>query len=211
MGFKKFLFYFIWLLAISVGPITIFSNTPIKTVIGNDLGIINLLQRITGLLAFTLLSFQLVLGPLMPKLVEKMGGWIFNFHVTEGLGAWGIVLLHPTLNVFLNYKISGLSTALLTFFPRFSSTQEVWYSFGKFAFILITIAVLAGYFREKPFLRKNWNKLHILNYFAFVFVAIHTYYSGTDAWTAPFSWFYWIGVGAIVLATLSRLLRLRED
>ena len=209
-GFKKFLFYLLWLSAISLGPITIFRSTPLREVIGNDLEVINLLQRITGLLAFTLLSFQLVLGPLMPTFVEKMGGWIFNFHITEGLGTWGIILLHPTLFVFLNYKIEGLSSALLTFLPRFSPTQEIWYSFGKFALILITIAVLAGYFREKPFLRRNWRKFHILNYFAFVFVAIHAYFSGTDSPSAPFSWFYWMAIGVIVLVTLLRLKRLRK-
>jgi predicted ferric reductase len=207
--FKKFLFYGVWLLAIVLGPVTIFNNTPLRVVVDNDLEIINLLQRITGLLAFTLLSFQLVLGSLMPKLIERLGGWIFNFHITEGLGAWGIMLLHPTLFLLLNYKIEGLSTALLTFVPRFSPPQEVWYSLGKFALVLISIAVLAGYFREKPALRRNWRKFHILNYFAFVFVAIHSYYSGTDAWTPPFSWFYWMAIGTVVLAALSRVIRLK--
>jgi predicted ferric reductase len=179
-------------------------------VVDNDLEIINLLQRLTGLLAFTLLSFQIVLGTMMPKFIEKMGGWIFNFHLTEGLGAWGIMLLHPTLLVFLNYRIEGASLALLTFLPRFSPSQEIWYSFGKFALILVTIAVLAGYFREKPLLRKNWRKFHILNYFAFVFVAIHAYFSGTDAWTPPFFWFYWTAIGVCILALLSRLIRVRK-
>ena len=209
-SFKKFLFYLVWLLAISLGPIAIFRNTPLARVVDNELEIINLLQRLTGLLAFTLLSFQIVLGTLMPKLIEKMGGWIFNFHLTEGLGAWGIMLLHPTLFVFLNYRIEGLSTALLTLLPRFSPNQEIWYSFGKFALILISIAVLAAYFRQKPFLRKNWHKFHILNYLGYGFVAIHAFYSGTDAWTAPFSWFYWIAIGVVILATFLRLLRLRK-
>jgi predicted ferric reductase len=204
--FKKFLFYLVWLTSVILGPITIFTNTPLAKVLDNELEILNLLQRITGLLAFTLLAFQLVLGSLMPKLIEKMGGWLFNFHLTEGLGAWGIMLLHPTLFLFINYKIEGLTSALLTFVPSFGSNQEIYYSFGKFALMLITIAVLAGHFREKPALRKNWRKFHILNYFAFVFVAVHAYYSGTDAWTPPFAWFYWLAIGVVAIAVLSKLI-----
>ena len=193
-GFKKFLYWLLWLSALAIGPITIFRNTPLKEIVGSDLSVINFLQRITGLLAFTLLSFQIILGSFMSRLTEKLGGWIFRFHVSEGLGAWGIILIHPTLFALLNYRIGGIFPAVLTFLPRFSPNQEIWYTFGKFALVLITIAALAGYFREKPFLRQNWRKFHILNYAGFVFVAVHSYFSGTDVWTFPFSWLYWIAV-----------------
>lgn len=208
--FKKFLYYSFWLSVVAIGPVTIFRNTSLSDIVGSDIAAINFLQRLTGLLAFTLLSFQIILGSFMPSLTEKLGGWIFRFHVSEGLGTWGIILIHPALFALLNYKIEGIYSALLTFLPRFSPNQEIWYTFGKFALILITIAVLAGYFREKPFLRQNWRKFHILNYAGFVLVAIHSYFSGTDVWTSPFSWLYWIAVFCVSFTVIVRLGSLRK-
>jgi len=209
-GFKKFLFYFVWVVLLLIGPLTIRRNTPLRLILGDELLIINFLQRFTGLLAFTLLAIQIILGSLMPRLIDKLGGWIFNFHQAEGLWVWGIILLHPAFFALLNYTNSGLLAALLTIIPRFSPSIELWYSFGKFAFLLITTAVLAGYFREKPFLRKHWRKFHILNYFGFAFVAVHSYFSGTDTWTAPFSWLYWVAVLLVATTILLRLNLLRK-
>jgi predicted ferric reductase len=211
LGFKKFLFYLVWLVALSLGPITIIRNSSGLEIFGDEKLLINFLQRLTGLLAFTLITFQIILGSQMTKLIEKLGGWIFSFHVTEGLFVLGIVLLHPLLFTLLNYLSGGLSAALLTILPRFNPNQEIWYSFGKFGLLLILTAIFAGYFRQRPFLRKNWRKFHILNYFAFILVAIHAYFSGSDAWTAPFSWFYWLAIGVVLFLILLRLNVFRKN
>lgn len=143
----------------------------------------------------------------MTALTEKLGGWVFKFHTTQGLFIYGLILIHPMLYTVFNYFSLGVFNPLFTIFPMSLERSELWISFGRFSFLLLTVGVAAGYFRTKPFLRERWRSLHILNYVAFIFVAVHAYFTGTDAWTPPFSWFYWLAVFTIGFTILRRLYR----
>src|SRR3972149_5837173 len=201
---KKSVFLFIWFLTLLIGPLTILRVTSPGS-IDSPLLITNFFQRLTGLLAFTLLSWQIVLGSLMPRLTEKLGGWVFKFHTTQGLFSFGLILIHPMLYTLFNYFRNGVFNPLYTIFPTSLVITEFWISFGRFAFLLLTLGVIAGYFRTKPFFREKWRTLHILNYIGFIFVAIHSYFVGTDSWTAPFSYFYWVAFGVVTITIVRRV------
>lgn len=185
---KKAIFYLLWLLLLSLGPITVLRNSTGFS--------INVFQRIVGLSAFTLIFVQVILGSFMPKLAEKLGGWIFRFHVTEGIFTYVFVLAHPLLFVFNPlYVFLGFST----------QKAELFYSFGRSAFWLITVAVTAALLRTQPWLQNNWRKFHILNYVAFFLIWFHSLKVGTDIGTFPFSFFHGpslVIVSAIVLYKL---------
>ena len=193
-----------------VGPYTVLKNTPLPEAIGNQVTLINVLQRITGLTAFTLLIFQIILGALMSKFIDKLGGWIFNFHKVEGLVIWGFIFLHPLLFITARYFQFGLSEALLAIVPSVSTYTQKLYSLGKLAFIFVSIGVLSGYFRDKPLIRKSWKYLHLLNYVAFTIVALHTYLLGTDAFRPPFLWLYWVSISLVVGLVIFRVIKLRN-
>ena len=194
MNKNKLVFYILWILLVSLGPIAVLKNTPLALLAGHSALILNFLQRVIGLVAFTLLFIQLILGSFMPYLTQKFGGWIFNFHVMEGILIYILVLGHPALYMAYRYLIGqGLD-------PFFIFTNvcvlchtklDLYYTFGRVAFWFITIGVFAGLYRTAtPFLRTHWRKFHILNYFAFLFVGYHSLMLGSDLGTAPFAYFH---------------------
>lgn len=198
---SKILFFSIWLFLVLLGPYTIYKSIALGVAINNPVILINVLQRITGLVAFTLIFIQIVLGSLMQKWTEKLGGWVFKFHLIEGAIAYTLILAHPLLFVFLNFKITGV------FDPFYVFTQicvickdsfEYFYTFGRISFWLITLAVLAAKLRTQPWFQIHWRKFHVLNYVAFFFIVAHSFFVGTDVRTAPFSWFYFLAITTVV-------------
>jgi len=170
---KKTIFFLIWLFLLSLGPITVLRNSTGFS--------INFLQRMVGLLAYTLLFVQIILGSFMQRLTEKLGGWIFRFHITEGIFTYVLVLAHPLLFVF---------DPLYIYLGFSSQKAELYYSFGRSAFWLITLALLAAKLRTHPWLQNHWRKFHILNYVAFFLIWFHSLKVGTDIGTFPFSFFH---------------------
>lgn len=179
---KKTIFIIIWLILLSLGPITVIRNTPELS--------INFFQRMFGLWAFTLLFIQIILGAFMQKLTEKLGGWVFKFHITEGLFAYALVFSHPLLFAVLNYQTSGVFNPFYVYLGFSLKDIELFYSFGRSAFWLMTLAVVAALLRTQPWLQNNWRKFHILNYFVFFAVWYHSFKVGTDIGTFPFSFFH---------------------
>src|SRR3989344_8075077 len=104
---KKLPFYLIWLGILLIGPFTVFSNTPFSLAAQNQTTLINFFQRLIGLMAFSFIFSQVILGSFMVKLTQKLGGWIYKFHITEGLFTYLFVLAHPFLFILFNYKIRG--------------------------------------------------------------------------------------------------------
>ncbi len=194
MNKYKIIFYALWLLLVSLGPIAVLTNSPLATLPGHTALIINVLQRIIGLITFTLLFIQLILGSFMPYWTQKFGGWIFNFHITEGILIYCLIFAHPILFMFYRYSIGqGLDPFFIfTAVCVFCHTKlDLYYTLGRVAFWFINISVLAGLFRTAtPFLRVHWRKFHVLNYFSFLLIGIHSLMLGTDLGTTPFSYFH---------------------
>jgi predicted ferric reductase len=197
---KKLIFWFIWLFVILSGPVTVIRNSSLDVTFTNPVALINFFQRISGLLAFSLLFIQIVLGVHMNRLIQTIGSSSYKIHITQGLVAYGFMLVHPLFENALIYQVSkSITDTILVFIPRLSSERDIFLAFGRTALILATIAVFAAYFRTKPFFRRNWRAFHILNYLVFYLVFIHMRV-GTDIATPPFSW---VSLTAFLFVTAS--------
>lgn len=183
-----------------MGPYTVFTRTSLFLVLKDEVLLINLLQRLLGLVAFSLIFSQVILGLFMGRLTQKLGAWIYKFHITEGIFTYLFILGHPFMFVLLNYKLKG------TIDPFYVYTDiclickpfiEYFYTFGRIAFWFLTIGVTAAYFRTHPWLRIHWLKFHILNLLAFYLIALHAYFVGSDVRAVPFIWFYWLAVSVV--------------
>ena len=186
----KILFWVIWLVLLALVPITIFRNQPINSVLLMPSVLSHFIQRLLGLTAFVLLFWQVLLGSNMEWFTNRVGGWVFRFHIVEGVVIYTLVFLHPVMFLVFNY-FQGKG-----FDPFYVFTQicvlcpnrlELYYTLGRVSFWLLTIAVFAGLFRAAtPFMRANWRKFHVLNYLVFLIIGIHGLSIGTDFMTEPF-------------------------
>ncbi|MCH7730508.1 hypothetical protein IID21_03155 [Patescibacteria group bacterium] len=206
---KRLFFLILWLLILVPGPITVLKITPIARLTFEDVPLLlNFLLRIAGLLAFSMLFVQLILGAFMTRFTQKLGGWAFKFHVTHGAFLYSLILAHPILFVLFNFKAKGVLDPFYVF-TQFcvicSERQEIWYTFGRISFWLISMAVLAAILRKESWWRVHWRKFHLLNYVAFFLVAIHAWFSGTDVWVSPFVLVYWLSVGGVSATVIYKL------
>lgn len=155
--------------------------------------------RLTGVYAFTLVFIQIILGAFMNYWRTVFGPKILNFHMREGIVAYGLILVHPAF-FLLNALLANVPNPLGLLLPQFSNAYETYLSFGKIGFILLTIAVFAAKFRSASFLEKHWRKFHILNYIAFWFIFVHSLNLGSDTHTAPFSLLYPVMAVLVVIS-----------
>lgn len=191
MNKNKIIFYLVWIFLVSLGPITVLSNTNLALLSTNRSLLVNFIQRLLGLIAFSMLFIQLMLGAFMQRWTEKLGGWVLKFHTTEGPLIYMLILIHPALfGVIRYFGKFGID-------PFYIYTQicvlcgknplEYYYSLGRLSFWLITIAVTAALLRfSTPFMRAHWRKFHVLNYLAFLLIGIHGFSLGTDFTSMPF-------------------------
>jgi len=188
---KKAIFFSLWLFVVVVGPITVFRNTSISFLTSDSIYLANFFQRLTGLLAFSLIFCQIMLGAYMNKFIEFLGGRAFKIHLIQGLVTYGLILIHPLFqNLIVYYASKSFTQALLTFMPSLETQKDILLVYGKVAFLFSTIAVFAAYFRTKAFFRKNWRAFHILNYLVFYLIFVHARV-GTDSASQPFESLYW--------------------
>jgi len=201
---KRLLWFFVWLFIILSGPITVLRNTNIAEVRTSGLLLLTTFQRASGLLAFSLLFIQIMLGSFMQWWLDSLGAKAFRLHTREGLLTYGFVFIHPIFQYLIAAKTLGFANYLAIPMTNYLKAPELWISFGRVALALLTIGVAAAYFRTKPILRKNWRALHIVNYFAFFLVAIHAGRLGTDVGSLPFSLIYWLGIATVALTVVHR-------
>ena len=201
---KKIFFILVWLLLIVLSVISPVKEFKFVLASKNQVLLIGLFQRILGLLAFTLLFIQIFLGAFMGRLTEKLGEWVFNFHLFNGKLLYTLILLHPALYMLYLFKIKGVLDPFYIYSDLCvlcKGNFEHFYNLGRVALWLITAGIIAAVFRAShPFLKKNWHKFHLLNYFAFFLIAIHSKVLGTDISTTPFKWIYLFGVATVSLS-----------
>ncbi len=194
MNKNKITFYLIWFFLLSLAPITIFSSSSLSSLTLSPAAITNSIQRLFGLWIFTLMFVQIILGSFMTKWTEKLGGWIFKFHVFEGILIYLLILVHTFSFVIFRYFTGHGFDPLYVYADVCAlcgKPIEFYYNFGRLAFWSVTFAVFAGLFRTAtPFLRVHWKKFHRLNFVAFLLVGLHSLFVGSDIGTFPFSLFH---------------------
>lgn len=207
MRFRS-IYYFALLLSLVVGLYTILSVTPPKVVLLNSNTLLSFLQRLFGLWAFTLLFFQILLGSNMFKTAQKFGSWVHKVHITQGLFAYAFIFFHP----FVYFILLGEATKKFNPFYVYTdfcilckTRPELFYSFGRVSFWILTFTVAAARLRTMPMFRNNWKLFHYLNYVAFFAVGIHAWGIGSDVHTPPYLWFH---VGAMMMVSLIVLVKI---
>lgn len=166
-----------------------------------DIQTISLMQRLSGLIAIGLITLQIYLG------ATRKAIW---FHKINGIIAYTFILIHPSLLIIKNYLNYSKFDPFYVFVDACilcDGLYEHFLNFGRIAFYLITIAVLAVKLRDFfPWLKANWRKLHILNYVAFYFVSFHSINIGSDSRQA---WFliYFILCQLVVLYSIMMKLK----
>lgn len=178
------IFLFFYFLVIFFFAISIYKNV-FSFYKGGQFPLIvfNFLQRLSGALALFLLFVQIIFGAYRPRLSSIFGNWVLNFHIWQGRLAYFLVLLHTFSFVFLNLiarKTFNLFYVFVDFCVLCPTKKELFYSFGRFSFYILTITILAAVLRSKSWWRKNWRYVHSLNYVLFFLIAPHTFFIGSD-------------------------------
>ena len=204
---KKYFITAIFLILLVLPFIVVLNSTPLFFSSKNALVTTNVFQRITGLVALSLIFTLIMLGAFLSKWEQIIGAKAYKIHTTLGLMSYGFILIHPFLNSLLTFQITNSFGAVLAdIFVEAKSKNGVLLVFGRIALILLTIGVTAGYFRTKPFFRKNWKIFHILNYLAFILVAIHSKGLGSDINSFPYNYLYWIFVICVFITLVYKLI-----
>lgn len=204
MNKNKIIFTILYVFILSLGFITIYKSVSSAHVVHTNAYISNVAQRLFGLTIYSMLFVQIILGAFMTKLTDKFGGWIFKFHVWEGITIYTLVLGHITSFILFNYFTGhGLDPfyVIADVCILCDKLHEYYLTFGRLAFWFMTTSVSAALLRtQTQFLRVHWKKFHYLNYFVFLFAGIHSLGVGSDIGTAPFSFFH--GPALVIIAGL---------
>ena len=167
-----------------------------------NLEIINLLQRITGLVALGLITFQIYLGASQKAI---------KFHKLNGILAYTFILIHPILFLLSRKIIYDRFDFYYIFVDACvicDKPYDFLINFGRIAFYLITTAVLAVKLRGVvPWLKTNWRKLNVLNYLAFYFVSLHSINIGTDSRSTWFIVYFAVCQIIVLYSIINRLKR----
>lgn len=175
----------------------------------NNLELINLLQRITGITAFALITLQIFLSSNRKFL---------KFHMLNGILAYTFVFVHPILMIIYRYLYTSEIDPFYVYTDLCvlcDGTYEFYVNLGRIAFYLITITVFTAKFRKgimflgkttSDWIVNNWRKLHVINYITFYLVSFHSYNIGTDSINKLFVYFFWI-CQVVVLGVLLKKLR----
>lgn len=168
-----------------------------------------LLLRLTGLYAFVLLFLQIMHGAFMPFWNNIFGPKSPVTHEKVGIIIYILILFHPFFYIFSVGMELGFIQALPALLPKINTEYELHLTYGKVALTLLTLSVLAVYFRHLKILNKHWIKFHVLNYVVFFLAFYHSYKVGSDSHLTPYSYLYpamFLGVvGSIVYRFLPRV------
>ena len=212
---KKIIFFTIWFALFPIAFLTLTGVTPLSFALSSSARLANFIQRGLGLFAFSMLFVQIILGAFMSKISEKLGNWVFNFHVFEGTLAYILVFLHPIFFLLSNY-FSGAKfdpyVAFVNICLICKTPTDYYYTIGRVSFWLLTVTVFAALFRKTtPWLKANWRKFHVLNYLVFLLVGAHGFLLGSDFRSQPFFTFailaYVTILGIVIFIELPRLFK----
>jgi DMSO/TMAO reductase YedYZ heme-binding membrane subunit len=162
------------------------------------------LFRLFGLYAFTFLWGQLMVGPFMKPLSRLYGQNWLPFHRLQGLLALLLAVLHPLILYVAFVVWTGSFNwfeAVLSYTP-----QVTWVWLGETALLLMALTITTALLMRRPWLRRKWHWIHLLNYVVFGLVWVHSFLLGSEAHTFPMSWLYpFFGITVIVAMAYRRL------
>jgi methionine sulfoxide reductase heme-binding subunit len=135
--------------------------------------------RITGMVAFVMLSLSVMIG-LLRKLNPKKYGKLYSVHCDISYLAIIFAFMHGINNLLDRYMwMLGLKNI---FWFSFISKAHTFISLGVIAFYLMLIVTITSLSPKiMVFMkRKNWYAVHLSSYLAYAFVVAHSLFLGTD-------------------------------
>lgn len=181
----------VWVFFSNRGGLAAFSGLDFKNTL-------SVLFPLVGLLAFSFLSIQFLIGS-NRRLLQKIFPGIVKFHRYHGLMVFVLATLHPLM------LLSGLGIA--TYIDTYLKTSRLPFALlGVSAWTLLCVTVITalGAWKLQKF-QGVWRKIHILNYLVFILVWFHSWFLGSDVQTSMLK-YVWLLYGALaVISILARL------
>ncbi|MFC1662919.1 ferric reductase-like transmembrane domain-containing protein [Patescibacteria group bacterium] len=159
------------------------------------------LVRLFGLLAFSIIFTQIVIGAFRKFFVLLFSPLWLRIHLILGIVAVIIALTHPVLLIMNDIRDNSLD--YLWLLPDFSSQTLLWQSLGPLALYLIIITAITALLRKKI---KLWRKLHLLNYLIFFLAFFHSWNIGSDL---QINWVKTVWLIYLITVTIALLYRLK--
>jgi predicted ferric reductase len=206
MKLNKLFLIVLWIIILISGPFTVLKSVKTVRFSQDSVYLVSVLQRIIGLLVFSMLSVQIILGAFMKKWIKKLGPRILRFHMIQGVVIYSLVALHIFLFFAFIFKTRGTIDPFYVFtdFCLLCKPKiELYYTFGRIAFWLLSLAVAAAVLRGESWWRKNWKYFHRLNYAVFFLVALHTFFLSVDIKVFPFSCIFWFLFIVVIFSKVS--------
>ena len=145
--------------------------------------------RSAGLAAYLLLWFSVVLGLAIPtRILDRLlpRAATYDFHQFISLLAIGFTALHGAVLLIDGYLPFSIAQILVPFISPF---RPLWVGIGVFSFYLMLLVTITTYLKSRIGL-KAFKVIHMFSLVAFLGVAIHSYFSGTDSSLPVVQWMY---------------------
>lgn len=159
-----------------------------------------LLSRLFGLLAFSLIFLQIVIGSGRFFLNSLFpAGMLLKAHMTIGKIAFGLVILHPLLLLsthFIPHRVDYLTGYFVT-------GNLFFLLLGITALTLLCITVSAALLRFK--IGPKWINLHRLNYVVFWLIFVHGINIGFDTQSSFVRIIYFLFGTVVALLIFNRI------
>ena len=164
-----------------------------------------ILARASGFAAYVLLTFSVLAGLVVKSRPFGMAlkpATATDLHRTLALLSVGALVLH-CLTLVLDATIEiGLGALLV---PGLSPYRPVWTALGVLAAELM-ILVYASFSLRRRIGQKNWRRLHYTTFAIFAGATVHGLMAGTDSGASWALSLYLGAVGAVLFATVWRVL-----
>lgn len=187
---KKAIFLSVWVFLLLVSVFTLLRYIPLAFVTSTPIGLIKFIKIGFGLLGFSFLFLQIVLGEYLCELSEKLGKWVFKFHFVGSILTYLIIFLHALLFMAIKYFDGSGIDPYLAFVSACvicKNPADFYKSVGMVSFWFLTAFTVIFTFKG-PFgwFEKHMGKLHVFNYLAFFLAGIHIFVLGTTFRFQPF-------------------------
>jgi predicted ferric reductase len=136
--------------------------------------------RSAGVVAYLLLWFSTAWGLAIPsKFFSSILSqeFAFDFHEFISLLTIGFVLLHVSVLMIDRYLPYSIWQILI---PFLSPYRPIWVGLGVISFYLIVLVTITFYMRNRIGM-KSFRAIHWLSFAAYIGVALHGIYGGTDS------------------------------
>jgi len=164
-----------------------------------------LLARATGMTAYVLLTLSVLAGLVLKSRPFGMAlkpATVTDVHRTLAVLSLGALALHG-LTLVLDATVEiGLGALLV---PGLAPYRPVWTALGVLAAELM-ILVYASFSLRRRIGQKNWRRLHYATFAIFAGATVHGLMAGTDSGASWALSLYLGAVGAVLFATVWRVL-----